>query len=85
MTKPTPSPEPKHSTMDLTNRDAHILRKALAYAIETIERLPEHLQSISDLQDMKNMFAIVCNDHDSTMAFYMGIARRHVALRENEG
>lgn len=42
-------------SQNLTGREHHILVKALALAIETIEVLPSHLQALSDQQDMKEM------------------------------
>jgi hypothetical protein len=37
---------------DITGRDRLILCKALAYAIETIENLPDQWQEVSDKEDM---------------------------------
>jgi hypothetical protein len=37
----------------ITGRDELIIAKALAYAIVSIERLPEEWQATSDLNDMK--------------------------------
>jgi len=39
---------------NVTGRDGSIIVKALAYAIETIERLPEDEQEWSDNEDMKS-------------------------------
>jgi len=41
----------------VTGRDGYILCKALAYAINVIERLPETRQEWSDCQDMKLILA----------------------------
>ncbi len=37
---------------NITRRDGYIMRKALAYAIEAIARLPEEWQEMSDREDM---------------------------------
>ncbi len=40
----------------ITGRDTYIIAKALAYAIKTIESLPERWQEHSDYLDMKAIF-----------------------------
>ena len=40
----------------ITGRDKLTIAKALAYAIVSIERLPEEWQATSDLNDMKTLF-----------------------------
>jgi hypothetical protein len=39
-------------TNNVTGRDGFIIAKALAYAIATIQALPEHMQEYSDMCDM---------------------------------
>jgi len=63
----------------------YILRKALAYAIEAIDRLPRHRQESSDQQDMKELLAYLCEDDDVFMARHIAIARGHMTTPwENE-
>jgi hypothetical protein len=45
----------------ITGRDAYIVAKALVYAIETIEGLPERRQEGSDCQAMKAIFETLFN------------------------
>jgi hypothetical protein len=37
---------------NITGRDGHVIRKALAYAIASIDSLPERRQEFSDRSDM---------------------------------
>jgi hypothetical protein len=48
----------------ITGRDGYIICKALAYAIETIERLPQRWQELGDLEDMK----LILDEHDEHLA-----------------
>jgi hypothetical protein len=43
------------SNKNITGRDGYIMLKALAYAIETIDRLPEPWQEASDCEDMNRL------------------------------
>jgi hypothetical protein len=43
--------------MSVTGRDEYIVNKALAYAILTIDRLPQVFQERSDQADMKRLLA----------------------------
>jgi hypothetical protein len=45
----------RHSSGSVTGRDDLIITKALAYAVETIRRLPTHLQEASDAADMQRL------------------------------
>jgi hypothetical protein len=45
----------------ITGRDAYIVAKALVYAVETIEALPERWQEWSDCQDMKAILETSCS------------------------
>jgi hypothetical protein len=45
----------------VTGRDAYILAKALAYAIQTIEALPERWQEWSDCRDMQAILEASCS------------------------
>lgn len=61
----------------VTGRDGYIIRKALAYAIETIERLPERWQEWSDKEDMKTLLAALTEQGD----FYRTGALAHIERR----
>ncbi len=62
---------------DITGRDHSILCKALAYAIETIEALPEQWQEWSDKENMIGLLQhlTVHPDH------YRVLARSHMKRR----
>ncbi len=70
----------KDERQNITGRDGYIVCKALAYAIVTIERLPDMWQELSDRDDMKKLL-----DHFSTSErmthYYMTGARSHVERR----
>jgi len=52
-------------------RQRHIICRALAYAIVTIERLPESHQPESDLQDMNDLLAA----YDKGGSHHLAVAR----------
>jgi hypothetical protein len=53
---PNKSKRPKRAEESIIGRDGYIMAKALAYAITTIERLPDQWQEWSDCEDMKLIF-----------------------------
>jgi len=57
--KSTAWPRTRSYPNSITGRDRYIMAKALAYAIETIEALPERWQEESDCQDMKMIFEVM--------------------------
>ena len=61
-------------TMELVNRDAHLVKKALAIAALVIERTPGPFQSESDMNDMKELLGRVIIS-DAELAFYARSAR----------
>jgi hypothetical protein len=63
---------------DITGRDGFIICKALAYAIETIERLPEQWQEWSDKEDMKRLLDAITGGKPD---FYRTVARSHIERR----
>ncbi len=62
---------------DITGRDHSILCKALAYAIETIEALPEQWQEWSDKEDMIEVLGQLTGQSDH----YRMAARSHMKRR----
>ncbi|MBR0993969.1 hypothetical protein JQ580_24925 [Bradyrhizobium japonicum] len=60
-------------TINITGRDGAVVRKALAYAIEAIDRLPRCFQESSDREDMLN-FLDVLGDAD----LHQFVARQHL-------
>lgn len=61
----------------ITGRDGYIIRKALAYAIESISRFPEQWQERSDQRDMITILYNIADDAD----FYLAEAQRHIEQR----
>jgi hypothetical protein len=61
----------------ITGRDGYIMCKALAYAIETIERLPTRWQEWSDKEDMKALLTHHGERMFGTEYFYQS-ARHHI-------
>jgi hypothetical protein len=59
----------------VTGRDSHIILQALAYAIETIARLPPEFQELSNMQDMA---AILKWGAGSNAEWYRQNARDHI-------
>ena len=53
----------------LSSREKHLIRKALAIAVLAIERQPGPLQSISDQHDMKGLLDHLVED-DTQLEFY---------------
>ncbi|MCP3399192.1 hypothetical protein [Bradyrhizobium sp. CCGB20] len=64
-------------TTNITGRDDHIIRKALPYAIETIDRLPSRWREESDREDMTTLLGVY-GDADA----HRLNARQHLAGRE---
>lgn len=63
---------------DITGRDAYIIRKALAYAIEAIDRLPPRWREESDREDMTTLLGAY-GDADA----HRLNARQHLTGRDN--
>jgi hypothetical protein len=61
---------------EITGRDGYILRKALAYAIVAVERLPERWQERSDREDMIRLLAAIGDGE-----FYLLTARAKLERR----
>lgn len=59
---------------EFTGRDLHLVKKALAIAVLTIEREPGPFQSASDQSDMKTLLDDMIED-DTELAFYVRAAR----------
>ena len=59
----------------VTGRDQHIVCNALAYAITTIECLPERWQEASDCEDMKALLLAIADDWYD---MYVAGARHHI-------
>ncbi|MCK1349218.1 hypothetical protein ABIB75_006953 [Bradyrhizobium sp. GM2.2] len=59
---------------EFTGRDLHLVKKALAIAVLTIEREPGPFQSASDQSDMKTLLDDMIED-DTELAFYARAAR----------
>ena len=60
----------------VTGRDGYIIRKALAYAIETIELLPSKWQEWSDKEDMIRLLE-AATPKDRADSYRLGV-RRHL-------
>jgi ketosteroid isomerase-like protein len=60
----------------VTGRDGFIIRKALAYAITAIERLPSRWQEVSDAADMKRLLESMCDDFN--LQHHIVSAVRHI-------
>jgi hypothetical protein len=59
---------------EFTGRDLHLVKKALAIAVLTIEREPGPFQSASDQSDMKTLLDDMIED-ETELAFYARAAR----------
>ena len=68
------------SKSDITGRDMYIVLQALAYAIETIERLPPECQEASEMEDMKALLSALCGPEQA--AKYRTNAKRHLLRAE---
>ena len=64
---------------NVTGRDGYIVKKALAYAIETIERLPEQWQEWHDKEDMKKILAASVSSN--MIDYFTTNAREHIQQR----
>jgi hypothetical protein len=62
---------------DVTGRDRLIIAKALAYAIQAIEALPESRRENSDQVDMKRMLRAISED-DVELEMFMQGALSHL-------
>ena len=62
---------------DVAGLDTHILRKALAFAIEAIERLPKHRQEGSDQAKMKLTLDYLCGNDENIRDQHIQDVRRH--------
>lgn len=60
--------------MEFGGRDMHLIRKALAMAILTIERQDGAFQSISDMADMEELLERITGEPD-VLAHYTRAAR----------
>jgi len=72
--------------VNLTGRDDYIIIKALAFAIITIERLPERWQPWSDLQDMRKLLFALAGDYYAELCLTEAqgtIERRGIHLGPN--
>jgi len=58
---------------EITGRELHLVKKALAIAVLAIERQPGPFQSHSDMQDMKGLHVLAPGDTE--LAFYARAAR----------
>jgi hypothetical protein len=67
---------PKNAYRGVTGRDSFIMAKALAYAIETIRRLPRDWQEFSDMTDMLKL--LKANAGSNMARHYRILARMHV-------
>jgi len=54
---------------EITGRDLHLVKKALAIAVLAIERQPGPLQSTSDQHDMKTLLDELI-ESDTELAYY---------------
>ena len=59
---------------EITGRELHLVKKALAIAVLAIERQPGPFQSYSDMQDMKGLLDLLAPG-DTELAFYARSAR----------
>ncbi|GEC58455.1 hypothetical protein ABIF38_002893 [Bradyrhizobium japonicum] len=59
---------------EFTERDLHLVKKALAIAVLAIERQPGPLQSVSDQSDMKALLDDLI-ENDAELAHYARVAR----------
>ena len=62
---------------NITDRDGYIIMKALAYAIEAIDRLPKRWQEVSDRDDMETLL-MYCSDDPTTVEQLRNGARSHL-------
>lgn len=62
--------------MNITGRDNYILAQALAYAIETIDRLPPRLQEKSNREDMEELLRHLITDDRSRAIIVEDVRRR---------
>lgn len=60
--------------VELSGRDIHLIKKALAIAVLVIERTPSPFQSFSDQADMKEMLDRLF-ENDTELATYTRAAR----------
>jgi hypothetical protein len=68
-----------HIESDVTGRDSYIIVKALAYAIATIEGLPECRQEVSDCEDMAALLKALCPNEAQRNYVVFGV-RAHMGL-----
>lgn len=59
---------------EFTGRELHLVKKALAIAVLSIERMPGPLQSGSDMTDMKALLDVLIPS-DTELAHYARSAR----------
>ena len=62
---------------DVTGRDRHIIKKALAYAITVIGTLPERQQEVSDQADMKKLLSHMV-ENDAELNMFLADAHRQL-------
>ena len=60
--------------VEFTGRDLHLVKKALAIAVLSIERQPGPFQSVSDQSDMKALLDGLI-ENDTELAHYARAAR----------
>ena len=66
-------------TTNVTGRDGYLVRKALAYAIETIEGLPKRWQEQSDQQQMLRLLEAMTDSYAAQR--FRICARSHIKRR----
>ena len=66
-------------TADVTGRDTHIIAKALVYAVQAIDALPERNRENSDQADMNHLLHAIV-DSDVELEMFIQGARRHLTL-----
>jgi hypothetical protein len=64
-------------TADVTGRDRRIIAKALVYAIQAIDALPERNRENSDQADMNRLLHAIV-DSDVDLEIFIQGARRHL-------
>ena len=64
--------------MNVTGRDGYIVAKALAYAILTIESLPEERQEYSDCLDMRALLEAGLAGNNAALDHVLSSARGHI-------
>jgi hypothetical protein len=66
---------------NITGRDGFIIARALAYAIEAIDRLPQERRAMSDRDDMEQILSSMY-PHSAATAKLFRIEARHTLATE---